>query len=155
MKKLFFVLVSVMLICVSSAEALQLPDKINDWILTSEFVTPLIPDANSEDLGRCIYKNYSRRKPIENLTVILAQGKGFGNLNVPSEIPEENSKTLMKSQTGYEILEVAGYKAIFEKHEILPDVLAISVGNFETLTLESNSLTQNELIKLAERLLKK
>ncbi len=152
MRKLLFLFLSLMLIFAKESEALNIPDKIGDWNLESEFVTPLITDLNSQDFGRCIYRNYSRKKTVENLTIIHALGKGFGNLNVPLEIRASNSKTVMQSQSVYEILEVAGHKAIFEKHENLPDVLSISVGDFETLTLESYSLKQTELVGIAEEI---
>ena len=150
MKKLLFLI--VVFIFTSRAEALTLPDKFDDWILQSESVTPLIADVNSEDLGRCIYRNYSRKKTLENITLILSEGKGFGKLFVPEEIRRENSKTLMQSQSSYEILEVVGHKAIFEKHEFLPNVLSISISDYETLTLESHSLNQTELVGIAEKI---
>ncbi len=154
MKKILFAIALVCVIFASKSEALELANRIGDWHLVSEVVTPLIPDANSEDLGRVIYRKYSRRKPVGNLTVILTEGVGVGDLRVPREIPENNSNTLMKSQTGYEILRVRNCNAIFEKHEILPDTLAISLGKTRTLTLESYSLDRSELVKLAREILK-
>ena len=49
--------------CFSSAAFADTEIQISGWELKSEFIKPLIPDANSEDLGRVIYKTYERESP--------------------------------------------------------------------------------------------
>ena len=73
------------------------------WELKKEFVTPLIPDSNSEDLGRVIYKTYERESPRAVLEIILTEGAGTGNLYVPESV--NISKGLMPASK-YKILEI-------------------------------------------------
>ena len=124
--------------------------KISDWTLTKEFITPLIPDANSEDLGRVIYKTYERKSPRGILEIILTEGKGTGNLYVPENV-DENKKLMPASE--YKILEVDGHKAILENQSFLPLVLAINVDDNVILNIESSSLNQEELVSIAKQIL--
>lgn len=121
-----------------------------DWTLTKEFITPLIPDANSEDLGRVIYKTYKRKSPRGTLEIILTEGKGTGNLYVPENV-DENKKLMPASE--YKILEVDGHKAILENQSFLSLVLAVQVDDNIVLNIESSSLNQEELISIAKEFL--
>ena len=148
MKKIFAVI--FLLTFASSCSAIEI--KIPDWKLVNEFITPLIPDATSEDLGRVIYRTYEREAPREILEIILTEGKGTGSLYVPEEV--DDSKKLMPASE-YKILELAGHKAILEIHENLPPALAVRVDENIILNLESPSLTPQELISIAEKILEK
>ena len=123
---------------------------IPGWQLVSEHVQPLIPDATSEDFGRVIYQTYERESPRATLEVILTQGKGAGSLYVPNSV--NASKGLMPAG-GYEVLEVGGKRAILETQSNLPIALAVDVGDNVALTLESASLSREEILKVAEETL--
>ena len=149
MRKIILVLV-LAFFCFSSA-AYGFEIQIPGWELKSEFVTPLIPDANSEDLGRVVYKTYERESPRAVLEIILTEGTGTGNLYVPESV--DASKGLMPAD-GYEILEIEGHRAVLESPEFLPMALAINAGQNLIINLESPSLSREELIETAKEILK-
>ena len=130
--------------------ALEIPEKISDWHLTNEYIQPLSPDATSEDMGRVIYKTYEREAPRGTLEIILTEGTGTGSLYIPDEI--KKSKGLMPANE-YKIFEINGRKAILENQSYLPLAIAIDVADNVILTIESPSLNQDELIKIAEEIL--
>ena len=148
MKKIFLFI--FIFILESSCAALELPEKIHEWKLTEEFITPLILDATSEDAGKIIYRTYEREKPIGTFQIILTEGSGTGNLYVPDEV--KNSKGLMPASE-YKIFEIDGKKAILENQSYLPLAIAVAVDNNIVLNIESYSLNQKELIKIAEAIL--
>ena len=137
--------------CFSSAAFANFEIQISGWELKNEFVTPLIPDANSEDLGRVIYKTYERESPRAILEIIITEGTGTGNLYVPENV--NASKGLMPASE-YKILEINGHRAIFESPEFLPAALAVNAGENLIINLESSSLSQEELIEIAGEILK-
>ena len=145
MEKIFLILTLILTIFNSQAIA-----AFKDWNLTSEFTQTLIPDANSEDLGRVIYRTYEREAPRGILEIILTQGKGTGNLYIPEKI--NDSKKLMPASE-YKILDINGLKAILENQSYLPLVLAIQVDDNVILNIESSSLTQEELISISREIL--
>lgn len=130
--------------------ALEIPEKISDWHLTNEYIQPLIPDATSEDMGRVIYKTYEREAPRGTLEIILTEGTGTGSLYIPDEI--KKLKGLMPANE-YKIFEINSRKAILENQSYLPLAIAIDVADNVILTIESPSLNQDELIKIAEEIL--
>ncbi|MBR6902031.1 MAG: hypothetical protein IKN30_08260 [Synergistaceae bacterium] len=130
--------------------ALEISEKISDWHLTNEYIQPLIPDATSEDMGRVIYKTYEREAPRGTLEIILTEGTGTGSLYIPDEI--KKSKGLMPANE-YKIFEINSRKAILENQSYLPLAIAIDVADNVILTIESPSLNQDELIKIAEEIL--
>ena len=148
MKKIFAALIFALLS--SGAYALELPEKIYEWHLTGGYVQALMPDAISEDLGRVIYKTYERDAPKGTLEIILTEGTGTGSLYVPDEV--KKSKGLMPASE-YKIFEVNGKKAILENQSYLPLAVAVNVSDDVILTIESPSLNQDELIKIAEEIL--
>ena len=81
----------------------------------------------------------------------MTEGKGTGNLYVPSSV--KNSKGVMPLNSGYEILNVSGKKSILETHENLPLALAINYSEDIILTIETYSLNREEILKFAEKLL--
>ncbi|MBQ7560141.1 MAG: DUF4367 domain-containing protein [Synergistaceae bacterium] len=148
MKK-FFALIFIFILS-SQAYALELPEKIYEWYLTGGYVQPLNLEVTSEDLGRVIYKTYKRDAPKGTLEIILTEGTGTGSLYVPDEV--KKSKGLMPASE-YKIFEVNGKKAILENQSYLPLALAVCVNDDVVLTIESASLNQDELIKIAEEIL--
>ena len=130
---------------------LLLAFEINGWHLTNEYITRLIPDANSQDLGQIIYRDYERENPAGTLRIILTEGVGTGSLYVPEKV--NASKGLMPSDSGYEVLEISGRKAIIESQSFMPLVLAINVDDNIILTIESISLNHDEIINFAEEIL--
>ena len=159
MKKLIFSFMFMFMFFSSSSFALELPDKIQNWYSVSEYITPLIASANSQDLGRIVYKTYERRKSKGELQIIMTEGKGTGSLYVPSTV--KNSKGVMPLDSGYKILNVSGKNAILETQPNLPLALAINYSDNVILTIESysfnsqNNQTQDEekLLKFAEELI--
>ena len=152
MRKIILIPVLVLaFFCFSSAAFADTEIQIPGWELKSEFVTPLIPDANSEDLGRVVYKTYERESPRAVLEIILTEGTGTGNLYVPESV--DASKGLMPAD-GYEILEIEGHRAVLESPEFLPMALAINAGQNLIINLESPSLSREELIETAKEILK-
>ena len=123
---------------------------IADWTLISEFITPLILDATSEDLGRVVYQNYERIFPHGTLEIILTEGKGTDWLYIPKYV--SSSKKLMGASE-YKILEIEGHKAIFENQPHLPSALSIYVDESRVLNIESSSLKQEELVSIAREIL--
>jgi len=147
MKKIILSLIFI-LNSAFSCEAFNID--LRDWTLMSEFVTPLILDATSEDLGRVVYQNYQRISPHGTLEIILTEGKGSGWLYVPEYV--DNSKKLMPASE-YKILEIDGHKAIFERQPHLPPALSVYVDESRVLNIESPALKQEELISIAREIL--
>lgn len=153
MKKFLIILALFLFSCSGASAGIQvsnwLPD--SDWELKSEFITPLIPDANSEDLGRVVYRTYERKSPRAVLEIILTEGSGTGSLYVPDGV--KTSKGLMPASE-YEILEVGSCRAILESPESLPSALALQAGENSVINIESSSLSREELISVAEKIVK-
>ena len=124
----------------SCACCLELPDKIDGWQCVNEYVVPLVADANSADMGTITYRDYERDN--RTLNVILTQGKGTGSFYVPEHV--NDAKGVMPSGSGYEVLEVAGFKAVLERHEYLPLALSVNVSKDTVLTIESSPLNDEE-----------
>ena len=136
------------LIFASSCEAFNID--LRDWTLMSEFITPLVLDATSEDLGRIVYQKYQRISPHGTLEIILTEGAGSGWLYVPEYI--NNSKKLMGASE-YKILEIDGHEAVFERQPHLPLSLSVYVDEKHVLNIESSALNQEELISIAREIL--
>ena len=151
-RKIFFAFVIVLLLFPSHIHALELPDKIHEWHSVSEHIMNLIATAGNKDFGKCTYKNYERESPKAYLQVILTEGSGTGSLYVPERV--NDSKGVMFSPSGYEIVSVSAHNAIMEHHEYMPSALAVSVSKDIILTVESSSLDDNEMIELAEEIVK-
>ena len=133
----------------SESFALDLPDKIQDWHLVSENITPLT--ASNKNFGRVVYRNYLRTSPRGNLEIILTEGSGAGNLYVPESV--KDSEGLFKPASDYRVVNISNKRAVLEKNENLPLVLAIKAGNNITITIETHSLNESELINFAGDLL--
>ena len=144
-------LVLMMLLLTSCAYALELPDSVNEWQCVKEHIVTLTPEADGVNLGRMVYRDYTRKAPIGAVQVILTEGTGTGSLYVPESV--KASKGLMPSDSEYRVFTIAGRKSILESQSYMPLVLAVSVGDNVILTIESSSLTENEIVSFAEEML--
>lgn len=149
MKKIIALL--ALLLLPSFASALELPGKIASWKLAGEQVVPLITQPDNINLGRCVYNSYVRDYPRGELQIILTEGKGTGTLYVPDKVKQ--SAGLLPSSAGYRVIDIAGRRAILETNENLPVSLAVRVSDNATITIETNSLDESEIVLFAERLL--
>lgn len=150
MKKVFGVLV-LLWAMVSPAAGVELPDSVGEWRRVDEYVLPLVPSANSEDLGRMVYGDYVRESPRGNLQAVLTEGTGTGSLYVPERV--RDSQGMMPSDSVYSVLTVSGHRAILEAQSYMPVALAVNAGDNVILTLETASLSEAEVVKLAEEIL--
>ncbi|MBQ7544563.1 MAG: hypothetical protein IJT02_06425 [Synergistaceae bacterium] len=152
MRKIFGVLV-LLLVMVSPSVSLglELPDSVGEWRSVNEHVVPLVLSADSEDLGRIVYRDYIRESPRGSLQVILTEGAGTGSLYVPERV--RDSKGMMPSDSLYRVLDVAGHGAILEAQSYMPVALAVKAGDNIVLTIETASLSEAEVVKFAEEIL--
>ena len=150
MKK--FLAVLLLLVFPSMSAALELPNKINEWIAAGENIVPLITQPDNIDLGRCVYKYYVSETPKGELQIILTEGRGTGPLYVPDEV-RKSDEVLLPSSSGYRVMNISGKRAVLETNENLPVSLAIRYDENITLTIETNSLNEHEIILFAESLL--
>lgn len=132
------------------AEAAPLPDVLDEWHATPIATTKF--DTASEDLGRWQNRVYTRSAPIANIEVNLMEGPGPGSLRVPSENISRNDAPLGFVST-YETLNIAEKRAILERGEVTGQALAVALDTKRTLTIESKSVSREELIDFAERLI--
>ena len=114
------------------------------WQLINESITPLLE-------GRVVYRDYKRDNSNETLQIILTEGDEVGGLYIPDKVNE--AKGVLPNESGYEILEVAGKKALIENKPYMPLALAVHVDENTTLTIESPSLNRDELINIATQIL--
>ena len=152
-RKIFSALFITLLLFPSHIHALELPDTIHEWHSVSEYVVPLIAAKDNTDFGRCVYRDYVREATKGYMQVILTEGTGTGTLYVPERV--NDSKGVMSSSSGYDVVSVAGHDSIIEHHENMPSVLAVNVSKDIILTIETVSLNDESIIELAEELLKK
>ena len=143
---------AVMLVFAAScAFAVELPDSVNEWQCVNEHITPLVPDATGESLGRVVYRDYERETPRGLVQVIMTDGTGTGSLYVPEKL--NDSKGYLPTNSGYKLLTVAGHKSILENYPYMPLALAVSVSDNVILTIESGSLNETEIVSFAEEIL--
>ena len=152
-RKTFFTVIITIMLFTSRIHALELPDEIQEWHSVSEYVLPLIASKDNTNFGRCVYKSYVRESPKSYMQVILTEGSGTGTLYVPERV--NDSKGVMYSPSGYDILNISGHNSIIEHHEHIPTALAVNISKDIILTLEAGSLDDNEMIELAEEFVKK
>ena len=129
------------------AAAGALPDIVGPWCGASVDVTPF--KTASEDLGAWYNRVYTRSAPPGRVTAILMEGPGSGTLLVPQGTVSADDLPLGFGAR-YQTLDVAGRRAVLERHPLLGLVLAIDLGGNRTLTLESAGAAQEELVELAE-----
>ena len=138
--------IAVIMMCTSCAYAMELPDSVNEWRYVNEHVVTLTPSADGVNLGRMVYRDYERESPRGYVQVILTDGTGTGSLYVPERV---RAGGLMPSDSEYRILDIAGRKAILERHENIPLSLAVDADNNVVLTIESSALDEEGIIEFA------
>ena len=134
-----------------ATEAAPLPDAMDEWSATPIQSTKL--DVGSEDLGTWRNRVYTRTAPIASIEVNLTEGAGFGTLYVPDTEGRNNDAPIGFAST-YETLNIADKRAILERGEVTGQALAIAFDKNKTLTLESKSVSTEELLDFAERLVR-
>ena len=145
-----FLALIILMIC-SPVYALEVPDAIGEWRMAGENIMPLITEYNQEVLGRVVYRTYKRENPSGVLEIIITEGEGAGSLYVPEKVNSNDG--MMPSDSGFEVLSVAGHNAIIEKQSFMPLVLAVNAGDNITINLESSSAGKDELLRIAEVIL--
>ena len=148
-----WICLAVILLAAGYAFALELPDTVNEWRCVKEDIVPLILDANGENLGRIVYRDYARENPKGTLQIILTEGIGTGSLYVPERV--RDSKGAMPSDSYYKILDIDGLKSILERHEFMPVSIAVNAAKNTVITIESSSLSEESIIEFARNLISK
>ncbi|MDR1379282.1 MAG: hypothetical protein LBJ36_09580 [Synergistaceae bacterium] len=131
------------------AEAVPLPDVLDEWHSSQAQTTHL---TTSEELGRWTNRVYTRTTPIAGVEVNLMEGSGPGTLYVPEGEVTGNEGLLGFSST-YKTLTVAGKRAVLECGDVTGQALAVSLDKERTLTLETKSLSEKELLDFAVKLI--
>lgn len=131
------------------AWALSLPD-IPGYEANEARVTPLT--APSGNYGTWIARTY-RGTARRTVLATLLSGPGTGTLR--AERGARGDDFPLGFGSTYEVLELHGRPAVFEEIPTLGRSLAVAVGPDVTLTLESPSLSREELTELATRILEK
>lgn len=133
----------------SPAFSAELPESFGQWHSVNKNILPLTTEYNQESHGRVVYVTYKSESA--TLEAILTEGTGTGNLYVPEKVRSE--KGMMPSDSGFELLEISGHRAILERQSFMPLALTVAAGDNITLTLESSSTGTDELVKAAEVIL--
>ena len=141
----------IVMITGSQAFSAELPDSFGQWRSVNKNILPLVTEYNQESHGRVVYVTYSREGSSAALEAVLTEGTGTGNLYVPEKIRSE--KGMMPSDSGFELLEISGHRAILERQSFMPLALSVKAGDNITLTLESSQAERDELVKAAEEIL--
>ena len=152
MKKLYApIVITLLLILVpSSVQAAPLPDVLDEWHATPMETTRF--RTTSEDLGLWQNRIYTRTAPIASIEVDLMEGTGPGTLRVPENKVEKNDAPLGFVST-YRTLNISGKRAILERGEVTGQALAVAFDKNRTLTIETKSVSEEELLNFAERLI--
>ncbi len=151
MKRIFFAFVVVLALC-GACHAGMLPDVVGEWRCVNEHVQSLMTEYNHESHGQITYRTYTRESPAGTLDVILTEGSGAGSLYVPENV--RASKGVMPSESGFEVVDIAGLKAIIEHHNHMPVALAVNVSGDMTLTVETLALDVEGVIDFAGNMLR-
>ena len=134
------------------AFAAELPDTVSEWRCVKEDIVPLVLDVSSEDIGRMVYRDYVRDFPKGTLQIIMTEGRGTGSLYVPESV--RHSEGAMSADSGYKIVDIDGRKSILESHKYMPVSLAVNAAENTVITIESSSLTEEEIIDFAKNILR-
>ncbi|MBQ7193029.1 MAG: hypothetical protein IJR98_01490 [Synergistaceae bacterium] len=151
MKLKFLTVLMIVMMTGSQAFSAELPDSFGQWRSVNKNILPLVTEYNQESHGRVVYVTYKKISSSAVLDVILTEGTGAGNLYVPEKIRSE--KGMMPSDSGFELLEISGHRAILERQSFMPLALSVKAGDNITLTLESSQVGRDELVKAAEEIL--
>jgi len=134
---------------VPSAEAAPLPDVLDEWYATPVAVTRF--ETASRDLGQWQSRTYIRSAPGASIEVDLMEGSGPGSLRFPEGDVSRDDAPLGFSST-YRTLSLAGRRAILERGDVTGQALAVAFDKNRTLTIETKSVSEEELLDFAARL---
>ena len=81
------------------------------------------------------------------------EGSGPGPLRVPETVGSYDG--VIEGQAEYQVLEVAGRRAVLERYPYLPLALSVAVSPDTVLTLESRTADEKDLAGLAEKIIEK
>ncbi|MDR3231806.1 MAG: hypothetical protein LBT65_10230 [Synergistaceae bacterium] len=132
------------------AAAAPLPDVMDEWDATPIAVTRF--ETTSRDLGQWQNRTYTRSAPRASIEVDLMEGSGPGSLRVPEGDISRNDAPLGFSST-YRTLSLAGRRAILERGDVTGQALAVAFDKNRTLTIETKSVSEEELLDFAVRLM--
>ena len=133
----------------AKSAAAALPDALDEWRGTSAQVTEFTLTKDAENLGQWQRRIYIRDAPAASVEANLMEGPGTGTLFVPEGVPDGE----IGPSSAYETLNIAGKRAILERGEVTGHALAVALGEHRTLTLETKSLTREELLEFTQRLI--
>ena len=140
-----------------NANAANLPDTLDEWRGTLVQATEFITTKDDENLGQWQNRVYIRDAPIASVEANLMEGPGTGTLFVPEGNTPDGGIAKNKAPLGfasvYETLNIAGKRAILERGDVTGQALAVALGENKTLTLETNSLSREELLDFAQTLI--
>ena len=130
-----------------------LPDEFNvnntTWRKSSERVKNLDASYSAAKFGVWLNKIYKANNKILEINLVTGQG----GLNYSTG--NAQGKAVMPVDSEYRELKINGLKAIYERNNFLPDVLAIELNNQAVLNLELYTDNLNELTEIAEQLINK
>ncbi len=142
--------ICIFLLILRASHAASLPEALPDWKSktqdTVEFKTV------SDDFGQWNNRVYTRVSQPGAVEAVLMEGSGPGTLMVPSGDIKTNDYPIGFGAT-YTTIKVDGHEAILEGESITGLALAVKLGEKRTLTLESKSLSQDELIEFAKKVI--
>ena len=152
MLKKFIIIILILIFALNSAAlAFNLPDEFNvnniTWLKSSERVKNLDARYSAAKFGVWLNKIYKANNKILEINLVTGQG----GLNYSAGTA--HSKAVMSAEGEYRELKINGHRAIYERNNFLPDVLAIELNNNAVLNLELYTDNLNELIEIAEQLL--
>jgi hypothetical protein len=135
-----------------AASETALPDALDEWLGTPARVTEFTISKGAENLGQWQNRVYTRRAPVAGVEVNLTEGQGPGTLFVPEGGVVTSDAPIGFAST-YETLNLAGRRAVLERGEVTGQALAVALGENRTLTLETKSLSRDELLGFARKLI--
>ena len=151
-------LISLLLLPNANAAAANLPDALDEWLGTPARVTEFTTSYDGRNLGDWHNRVYTRAAPIASIEANLMKGPGAGALFVPEDNfsdpnPDPGIGTYLDFSSAYESLNIAGKRAILERGKVTGLALAVSLDRERTMTLETRSLSREELLGFAQKLI--
>jgi hypothetical protein len=134
-----------------------LPNSFGEWEGTFPQVTEFTVAPNAENLGQWQSRVYARTAPISSVEANLMEGPGPGTLFISegTDGPFNAAPTPFQDlpSSAYEVVSVAGKRAVLERGDVTGQALAVALGENQTLTLETKSLSREEFLSFARKLL--
>ncbi len=151
MRSRHFVLLPLLLLILSSAASGALLPELAGFQAEKETVYPL--NSTAGPVGQWTLRTY-RRENGSFLKVTLLTGSGPGSFT-PGDIRGKKDDRPLGFGSTYEILSLGGRRAVLEEIPSLGTALAVPLEKEGSLTLESPSLTRDEMLSAALELLEK